>query len=182
MKIYIWDKEYNLPIEAEDKYGNAEFTKGDLKQIKDLIAKETEKARSEYNSDIEWPKKDLALVRDFITFIEKNPGVCWPGIDDLPEETAYEKEVWDFIDLFAASKFHIYDNYTDSENQEILIYIYCPELIAVSGKETILKRFGEIIYFEHPESSGEEPWGILGEMVLQGTALPFFKQLLKVLS
>ena len=203
MKVYIWDKEFHLPTSIENDDGWPRLTKLHLKQIKDLIQKETASAKKDYNEKLNDIKKgsladfskitknDSKALTDFIDYIKGDSKIIWPSFYEPLEDDSwdgpvgYEWETWRFIDLFTISELCKFkncpknlDDADEDDMVQILSYAFCPELLEVAGRQTTRLIFAKIILFTYSTDSCEPFNGYLGEFQLQNQLIPLIKRLI----
>lgn len=197
MRIFIWDKVFEINFEEEEDIEFNKLSESQLAQIKELINREKAAAKSDYlarpaqvekgslsdYSDIS--ERDRKNIRAFIQLLETDKGISWPEFrhpefQEEPEErVAYEDEIWDFIDAFVNSTICRFD-YSDKPLQikEILAFVQCPELLATLGKNTMRALFTDIIRYDNPPISKQPSCGFLGELAIKKQLIPFLQKLL----
>lgn len=202
MKIYIWDKEFDLPDSYLDEEENIRKT---VSVVKDLIDKESEKAKRDYDYSIkqirsgkledlsEVKEEDKQMLKRFIKTLEtEDPHEIWISVfDEQNEFLGCEKRISAYIDYFTDSKLTRCRSFETGqvsnidefliEDEEVLIYAFCPELIEVTGLRTLRAIFSAMIVKYRPDICGGQFSKPMAELGRQETLIPFLKRLLRMI-
>lgn len=192
MRVFIWDKAFELSFADEEDIEYNKFTDEQLKEMRLLLEREHKAVEIDYKKSAsqqqnEISEKDSRIIRSFLQLIEADKAIVWPEyrhpeLQEEPEElVAYESEVWDFIDALASSeicKFH--NDSGPFKRIEILAFLQIPELIDAAGRKTIRDLFASIIYHDCPALSKTRSCGFLGELATKSLLKKFLTEIIKL--